>query len=170
MKLDNKNKLLIAGCLVLLFATYKLALSKTMAIQEEYGNLKSKRIQAQDIPEQLALLAQKEQYYDSIMQRMDIGDTSIQNNLLRTINEQAKVRNVKVIDFNPPHTHSFEDHKLLTHSIVLNGSYTDILQVAYMLEHKGSFGDIVHMDFEKKKDYRKRKSFLEATIFVQHIE
>ncbi len=170
MKLDNRNKLLIVGCLVLLFATYKLALSKTVAIREEYGNLKSKSIQAQDIPEQLALLAQKERYYDSIMQQMDIGDTSIQNNLLRTINEQAKIRNVKVMDFNPPHSHTFPDHKLLTHSIVLNGSYTDILQVVYVLERKGSFGDIVHMDFEKKKDHRKRKLFLEATIFVQHVE
>ncbi|WP_299535718.1 hypothetical protein [Ulvibacterium sp.] len=170
MKLDKRNKLLIAGCLVLLFATYKLALSKTMAIHREHGNLKSKSIQAGDIPVQLAILAQKEQYYDSIMQQMDIGDTSIQNNLLRTINEQAKIRNVNVMDFNPPHIQNFDNHRLLTHSIVLNGGYTDILQVVYALERKGSFGDIVHVDFEKKRDYRKRKSFLEATIFVQHLE
>lgn len=170
MKLDNRNKVLIIGCLVLLFATYELALSKTMAVQKEHGDLKSKSIQAEDIPLQLALLAQKERYYDSIMQQIDIGDTSVQNNLLRTINEQAKIRNVKVMDFNPPHTHILTDHKQLTHSIILNGGYTDILQVVHTLEQKGSFGDIVHMDFEKKKDYRKRKSFLEATVFVQHVE
>lgn len=170
MKLDNRNKVLIAACLVLLVATYKLALSKTLAAQKEYSTLKSKSIRAGDIPERLALLTQKERYYDSIMRQMDLGDTSFQNNLLRTINEQAKIRNVKVMDFNPPHVHTVNDNTLLTHSLILNGGYTHILQVIHMLERKGSFGNIVHMDFEKQKDYRKRKAFLEATIFVQHVE
>jgi len=170
MRLDKRNKALIAGCVLLSIMAYKLAISKTWQARREYKDLRTKSLATGNLPQQLALLSQKKQYYDSVMAQMDLGDTSVQNNLLRAVNEEAQKRQVKVMDFDPPHVHASGEHDLLTHSFVLNGNYTDILQVVHHLESKGNFGEVVHLDFEKKRDYSKRKPFLEAVVFVQHFE
>ena len=64
---------------------------------------------------------------------------------------------------------TFKENQYYTYSFILNGNYADILKVIHPIEQKGNFGEIVHTDFQKKKDYRTRKLTLEATVFVQQL-
>jgi len=170
MKINNKNKLLFLGILILLFASYKLALDKTFLIKKEHQRLSSQVEQFKDIPKKLSILSQKDRHYDSILGKMDLVDTSIQNNLLRTINQEANKNNIKVMDFNQPHIYQMGENNLHTYSFNLNGNYTDILKVIHTLEQRGSFGEVIHMEFEKKKNYRTNKYSLGATVFVQQVK
>lgn len=81
--------------LLLFFASYKLAIQKSIAARNECRELTSRSGPTGDIHEQIALLRQKEVYFDSILAKMDIGDTSPQNNLLRVLNQEALKNKVK---------------------------------------------------------------------------
>ena len=170
MKTSLKNKLLFGGIVLMLFVSYKLALEKTLTSRSEYLRHESLSESVKDIPKRISMLSQKESYYDSLLNNMDLGDTSVQNNLLKVLNQEADKNKIKVMDFNQPHVHKTDEGQLNTYSFKLQGTYADILKAVYTIEQKGNFGDIVHLNFEKQKDYRKRKPYLEATVLVQNIE
>lgn len=161
---------MFAGMLLLLFASYKLAVQKTIVARNEYRELASRSDLTGDIPGQIAVLRQKETYLDSILSKMDLGNTSVQNNLLRALNREAGKNGVRVMDFNEPHIFMGDGHLTSTCSFALRGGFGDILRTVHTLEQKGSFGKVVHLDLEKKKDFRTAESYLEAIVFVQRIQ
>lgn len=158
------------GIVLMLLASYRFAISNTLDARKEYQRLELQKDQVGNIPKTIAALRQKESYYDSILKKMDIGDTSVQNNLLRIINEEAKGQNVKVMDLNEPHVEFEDNNRRITYSFSLGGGYTGILKTIHTIERKGNFGEIVHLDFEKKKNYRTGRSSLEAIVFVQQMK
>lgn len=170
MKINTKNKLLFLGIVILVFASYKLAINKTMWMRGEYQRLELQVDKFKDIPQKLSILGQKNSYYDSILGKMDLVDTSIQNNLLRTINQEAGKNNISVMDFNQPHVYQMGENTLYTYSFNLSGNYTNVLKVIHTIEQKGNFGEIVHVNFEKKKNYKTNKQHLGATIFIQQVK
>jgi hypothetical protein len=138
-------------------------------MRAQYGELTSGRISMQDTPAKLYLLTEKEGYYDSILKQMDIGETSLQNNLLRILNQESSKNDLKIIDFNQPHIYKTETNSLYTYSFGLKGGYPNILKTIHTLEQNGKFGEVVHIDFEKKKNYRTNKSYLEAKVLLQQV-
>ena len=170
MKSKKKIQLLIGGILLLLFVCYKLALQNTLDVKGEYNRLIASTESLKDTPKRLSLLHQKENYFDSILNQMDLGDTSMQNNLLRVLNEEGEKNNLKVIDFNQPHVFSSDGNELYTYSFVLNGNYNNILKTIYTLEQLGNFGDVVHVNFEKKKNYRTQRNSLTAKVLIQQLK
>lgn len=170
MQIDNRNKLLFAGIIIMLFASYYFAIDKTLVLRKESERLSTQVEQFKDIPNKLAILNQKNVHFDSILGKMDLVDTSIQNNLLRTINQEAAKNNIKVMDFNQPHLYQMGENSLHTYSFKLDGNYTDILKVIHTIEQKGNFGEIVHIDFQKKKNYKTNRYSLGATVFVQQVK
>lgn len=101
---------------------------------------------------------------------MNLEDTSLQNNLLRVLNEEALLNNLDIIDFNQPHIHLNELNETHTFTFKLKGGYVDILKTIHALEQKGNFGKIVHLNFEKKKNYRTNRFSLNATVFIQYLK
>lgn len=170
MKIDKKNKMLFAGMLLLLLVSYQFAINKTILLGKESKRLNIEVEKFKDIPNKLSILHQKNIHYDSILGKMDLVDTSIQNNLLRTINQEAAKTNTKVMEFKQPHLYQVGENSLHTYSFNLNGNYKNILKVVHTIEQKGSFGEIVHVDFQKKKNYRNNKYNLGATVFVQQTK
>jgi hypothetical protein len=161
--------MLLAGVVITLLVSYRFALRNTLEQRHQYLQLSSQAVSVEDMPSRLALLKRKEWYYDSVLTQMDLGDTSLQNNLLRVMNEESSKNDLKIIDFNQPHIYKTETNSLYTYSFGLNGGYANILKTIHMLEQNGKFGEVVHIDFEKKKNYRSNKSYLEAKVLLQQV-
>lgn len=170
MKSSSKNNILLGSIVLALFICYKLAIQKTIVFRNEYQELVTETSSVKEIPRQLAVLKKKEKYYDSILQNMDLEDTSLQNNLLRVLNEEVLLNNLDIIDFNQPHIHQNELNETHTFTFKLKGEFVDILKTIHALEQKGNFGKIVHLDFVKKKNYRTNKYSLSASVFLQIIK
>lgn len=168
--ISKKNIQLLLGIGLLLVASYYLAIQKTLILKNQSDRLQSQSEQYRNIPNKLNLLRQKNVYFDSILTNMDFNDTSIQNNLIRIINQEAKKNKVKVMDFNQPHLFQIGETNEYTYSFDLSGNFVDILRVANEIELKGNFGEIIHLNFEKKKDYKTSKSFLTTTILMQQVK
>ncbi len=165
----RKNIVLTLLFFLVLSVSYQLAIRRTLNLRNEYLSLKAEEESFQNLPQQLALLSKKEMYLDSILRKLDLGNTSMENNLLRTINREAALNGLKVIDFNPPHVFQFNGTDHISYNFVFRGSYTNILKALYTIETKSGFGEIIHLNFTKRKNYRTGKHYLEVTVFLQKL-
>ncbi len=170
MNSRTKNGVLLLSVLVTVVLCYKFAISNTLEQKREYEKLRTEQTLFENTPEKLALLVKKQVYYDSVLNKMNLGNTSIENNLLRVVNIEVEKHGLKLIDFNRPHVSMMNGNQLNTLDFTLDGNFTSILKTIYTLEQKNNFGEIVHLHFRKNKNYRTHKNYLTARMFLQHIE
>ncbi|MFS4493206.1 hypothetical protein [Maribacter sp. 2308TA10-17] len=170
MSSKTKNIVLIGAIFLVLFLCYQFAISNTLRLKNEHNVLQTEQKLLENAPEKMGILTQKKIYYDSILNKMNLGNTSIENNLLRVITLEVEKNNLKLIDFNDPHTFEINSSQLNTFDFTLEGDFTALVKTIYVLEQKHTFGEVVHLNFEKKKNYRTNKNYLTARVFIQNIE
>ena len=85
MTIQQKNKLLVLGFVAILVIGYFLSISETFSLKRNYDQLKENERIFENIPKRLKVLTQKEVYYDSLLSSNQITETSLQNNLLKTV-------------------------------------------------------------------------------------
>ncbi|MFD0862232.1 hypothetical protein ACFQ1M_08420 [Sungkyunkwania multivorans] len=169
MSSRNKNIILVIGLLFLAFLGYRFAISKTVAARSTYKKLSRQAILFENLPKQFSVLKQKERYYDSLLAAYQIKGNSIQSNLLKTVNTYADEHRLKVIAFKEPHILERENATLSTYSFSLEGDFSSILRLIHQLERRTRYGELVNVHFEKKKNYRTRKFYLQAHILLQVV-
>ncbi|WP_323787700.1 hypothetical protein [Psychroserpens sp.] len=163
----NKNILLVAGFVFTLFICYQLAISKTIIQKQEYDVLKKQQVLFKNAPQKLSLLKKKEVYYDSILNKYQLDGSSVENNLLKTINVFATTNNIKVVSFLKPHIIFKEDLIIKTYEFILEGDFNNINQLIHQLEQMTKFGEVVNLQFEKKKNHKTGKQYLQANILLK---
>ncbi|WP_458628620.1 hypothetical protein [Winogradskyella sp. PC D3.3] len=167
MSKKQKNIALIIGFLIALILCYQLAISNTLQQKKQYNALKAQELLFKNAPKQLSLLKQKEVYYDSLLTKYQLDGSSIQNNLLKVINVFANDNNLKVVSFLEPHTISKNDLTINTYEFELEGNYNAINQLIFQLEQQTKFGEIINLHFEKKKNFRSGKYYLQASVLLR---
>jgi hypothetical protein len=115
-------------------------------------------------------LEQKEKHYDSLLRHYQITETSLQNNLLQTIDRYAKDQSLKVVSFSEPHAYTEDDKTTSSYAFSVAGDFQEILGLAYQLEQRNKFGMIASLDFEKKTDYRNGSKHLEGHFILQLVQ
>lgn len=167
MAKKTKNILLVIGFLLALVLCYQLAIAKTVAIKKEYVSLKHQETLFENTPKQVSMLKQKQQYYNSLLSKYQLNGSSVQNNLLKTINTFADSTNIKVISFLEPHVIHKEDLKISTYQFILEGDFNAILKLIHKLEQETKFGEIIHLAFEKKTNFKTGHVYLQAQVFLK---
>ncbi|RIV36659.1 hypothetical protein D2V08_01730 [Flagellimonas lutimaris] len=170
MRLDNRNKMLVGGFILSLAVSYQLAIKKILALRSAHLKNTELRERAKDMPRKLAALRQQEMQLDAQFKKLYLESSNFQNELLRFLNEQGSGHSVKIMDFKALHVIIEGNTTTRTYQFILEGNFTDILKVVHALETQGSFGGVTHMAFEKQKDPRQRKSYLQASLHLQQIE
>lgn len=165
----TKNILLIIGFCLAMVLSYKLAFSKTFALKERINILEMKTKSLGNTAIIAANLEQREKFVDSILSLNNMKGNSVQNNLLEFLNSKSDSEGFTISDFNEPHTFSQDGATITSYRFTLKGSYDDIEQVLYSLEQEYNFGQIAHVHFEKEKDYRKGKNYLECFVIVESL-
>lgn len=94
-------------------------------------------------------------------------DSSVQNYLLEFLNTKSESVDFTILEFKEPHVFSQNGATTTSYRFTLEGSYEEIEQVLYSLEQEYNFGRIAHVHFEKKKDYRKGKNYLECFVIIE---
>jgi len=171
MNIDKKNIGLLIGFLVMLFIAYKFSISKTFKVKNEYEKLKNEQERISDLPNQISYLKQQSAYYDQILLKNQISsENSFQNNLLTIVNSYASKNDLEIMGFKQPHVFPEKDAIIKTYNFSVKGNYTSILKLLYSIEQYGNYGKIISVDFEKKKNYKSNKVFLECDVFLQRVE
>jgi len=78
--------------------------------------------------------------------------------------------NLRIVNFPDIHTIIVNSYKITTMFAGVEGNYSNLLKMVYKLERNKKTGRLASVYFRKKKDYRKNKEFLSATIFLQNYE
>jgi len=169
MKQSNKNKLLILGFFLAILIAYQLAFSKTFEIKSELATLEKQSISFENMARLSATINEREKFVDSILKKNNIKNTSIQNNLLELLNKQSLEKGFTISKFVEPHIVSKENITTTSFQFTLKGNFKNLLEVIYQLEQNYNYGKIVHINFEKKRDYRKRKDELFCFVLLESL-
>lgn len=167
MTKKTKMIVLLVGFLLALLLCYQLAISKTVALKKEYNSLKQQELLFKNTPKQVSLLKQKKTYYDNLLSKYQLNGSSVQNNLLKTINAFADSSKIKVVSFLEPHIINKNDLKISSYQMTLEGDFNAILKLIYILEQKTKFGEITNLHFEKKTNFRMGKKYLQARLLLK---
>lgn len=170
MTARNKNIIAIAGFVMALVLCYTLAISGTVRTKREYNALKAEEALFNNIPKQLSVLNEKNAYYDSLLREFRIGGTSMQHNLLKTVNQNAEELGLKVIAFNEPHIFNKDGLQVHSYSLTVEGGFNDILAFVYRLEQQTGYGEIVNLYLEKKKNFRTGKEYLQVQLLIRNFD
>ncbi len=162
-----KNILLILGFLFSLIISYKLAISNTVSLKKEYKSLKQHEELFKNSPKQLSILKQKQKYYDSLLVNYQLDGSSMQNSLLKSINLFADQNNLIVNSFLEPHIIVENDLSIKTYEFSIEGDYNSILKLIHLLEQQTKFGEIINLQFEKKKNYKTGKDYLQTRVLLK---
>lgn len=167
MTQKTKNIILVVAFLLTVVIAYKYAIANTLQLKSEYNTLKQEAVVFDNMPQQLSSLKQREKYYDSLLTKYQLGESSMQNNMLRTINTYAEVNKLKVIDFLEPHKITQNDLSINTYQFTLEGDYNAIISLIHQLEQETKFGEIINLNFKKLKNYRTGKYYLQAGVLLK---
>lgn len=167
MKSKQRLIILLVGVIVVAIVCYQFAISETIVLKEQYTHLKQQEILFKNTPKQLTLVKKKQQYYESILTKYQLNESSVQNSLLQNITVFAKNNQLKVIDFIEPHVSSKNDIVIKTYQFTLEGEYNNILTLIHKLEQETKFGEIINLHFKKEKNYRTGKYYLQAKVLLK---
>jgi hypothetical protein len=170
MNIRRKNITLILGFLGILLIGYVVSISETITLKKHYKTLKHQEELYANIPQRLFALEQKEKHYDSLMDHYQITETSLQNNLLKTIERYAMTQSLRATSFDEPHSVHLDGRQLSSYAFTVTGDFQSILGLAYHLEQKSKFGMIANVHFEKQKSYRTGKESLQGHFVLQLIQ
>jgi DNA polymerase III delta prime subunit len=167
MTQKTKNILIVIGFVLVSVIAYKFAISNTLVLRKDYKNLEKETLLFNTMPLKLSALKQKEKYYDSLLIKYQISGGSVQNSLLKTINDSAHKNNLKVIGFIEPHKILQNDVTINTYEFTLEGDYNAIIRLTHHLEQQTKFGEIINLNFKRLKNYKTGKHYLQAHILLK---
>lgn len=165
----QKNIALILGFILVLFISYKYAISNTLELKKEYKSLKQQELLFKNVPKQFSILKQKEKYYDSLLVKYQLKGSSVQNSLLKNINTFAETNNIQLVSFLEPHIFQKDNLIYNTYQFTLQGRFNNILELIHKLEQDTKFGEITNLYFERKKNYKTGKRYLEASVLLRSL-
>ena len=167
MTQKTKNIVLIVGFLLVVIIAYKFAIANTLQLKNEYKVLKQEAVVFDNMPQQLSSLKQREKYYDSLLTKYQLGESSMQNSMLKSINTFADANQLKVIDFIKPHKIIKNDLTINTYQFTLQGDYNAIIALIHQLEQQTKFGEIINLNFKKQKNYKTGRFYLQASVLLK---
>ncbi|WP_442267057.1 hypothetical protein ACSIGC_04990 [Tenacibaculum sp. ZS6-P6] len=169
MNFKKKNLLLLIGFVLSLPLLYFISFSNTFELKEKYKNLIKEKESADNISTNLMMLKQEEKYIDSILKSENILlNNSFQQILLKKINSYKQKNKVEIVEFNNYVQVSDNGIKCQIYPITIRGDYNSLLQFLNFFEKEG-LGEIKSYSFIKKKDYSRRKEYLNLEILFKRV-
>jgi len=168
MTLNKKNKLLLVGFAIVLYVCYSFAISNTINYYKEY-HVKQQEIAADsNMPKVVGQLIQKEKQLDQVLSQYDVNiSESFQNDLLKQLTSYSDSYKLKIVDFQEPHTISQKGFTTTSYIFSLEGSFNGCLAVLNTIENNPSLGNIKHLNFVKKKNYKTNTDQLFVEVIMQ---
>ena len=84
-----------------------------------------------------------------------------------TVEDRINLFSEKVVNFLEPHETIQNDLTVKTYGFTLEGDYNAILRLAHKLEQETKLGEIINLHFEKKKNFRSWKYYLQAKVLLK---
>jgi len=169
MKLNKKNKFSLLGFLVVLYICYSFAFSNTIDIYKQY-QLQNEALNTDDFSTNtLKTLFVKEKQLDELLaKKLPSNSESSQNELLKLLNLYSNKFNLKIVDFNEPHSLIIKGKNVTSYIFTLQGSYNGCVTLLNKIE-SSNIGIIKHVNFNKKRNYKYNSDELFVEIVLEDL-
>ena len=170
MTIFKKNSLLLLGFASSLCICYTLALQPTFALQATASKLKEKQRIHKNTLASLRELSLRNQQYDVVLKTYPMGnDASLQSGLLEIVNRFGTQYPLRIVSFKEPLSFKENNTSFTTYAFQVRAGYPTLVKLIYALEQEYKFGKIQAVIFEKKKNYKTHRMYLDCEIYIQRI-
>lgn len=156
--------LLAAFALLWLFA-YQFSIKQTVNQLGEYFQNKQNLEEAASAPQRIAKY-QNQLNQLNANQQYQVYDRA---NLFEQVNTFCREHDLSLSNFSPEEVQQEGEFQIFTNQIMVEGKYVDMVKLAYTLEFEQGLGHLAAATFERKKDLRSRKTYLEGALFLQNL-
>lgn len=169
MKQKTKNIFLIIGFILVLIIAYQYAFSTTFELRADVKQLELNYSDPQKMNKFSAKIISRTFYADSILSSNKVTSGSVQSNLLDFLNEKAEHDNIIISEFSEPHIFDFESGKSKSYIFSIQGEYRELERTLYELEQSHAFGEVINVSFQKLRNHRKQRDYLECEIVLNNF-
>jgi hypothetical protein len=166
----KKNMYLLAGVVLFAFLSYKMAFQNTLTAYREVCSLKEQLRMAQDAPKKINALQQQMISIERILGTGQRADTNVQQQLLGIVTDYCQKSNTVLREFPKTIQKTQDDYLVETNIFILEGNFTKLLRLIYLLEQKNRIGKIASVNFLSKKDFKTKLPALTSTIYLQNVK
>ncbi|KFF02614.1 hypothetical protein [Flavobacterium reichenbachii] len=168
MNLNRTNKLLLVGFCIVLYICYSFAISNTIMYYTQYKKKQQEIATDSSMPKLTMQLVQKEKQLDEILSNYDINiSESFQNDLLKQLTLYSNNYSLKIVDFKEPHIVSQKGFTVTSYTFSLEGSFNGCLALINQVENNPMLGNIKHLNFSKKRNYKTNTDQLFLEVVMQ---
>ena len=146
----KKEYLLIAGTLLLLLISYRLAFKNTIEAWQSHRQLQTQLDQSSDLNYQPGYLERKNNNLDQLIALYKADTTAFRSNIISTIAGIAERENVKLTDV-PVQDVSFQTGQFIIEKLDFEGNYFSLLKLANDLQSTNGIGTIREETWRLKK-------------------
>jgi acetolactate synthase small subunit len=169
MNKKQKNIALWVGFFLVLWMVYLFAIQKTLETKAICSTLQKEKELLHNATQKMSYLQQKNKHFNALLEENNISEnSSFQQILLQKISAFSEKENLEILGFNEPHRIENGDTREETYFIEIKGDFTHILQLINSLEQK-QLGELISVNFIKKKNYRTNRKYLIAQLYLQKI-
>jgi hypothetical protein len=165
-----KNKYLIAGGAFFLIIAYILAFNKTLELYLFNKAQKAKLIHAKEAPEKRRLMEIKSNALKEKLSSYFADSLKDQGHLLEVVSIFCSKNNLLLQEL--PNEEFYEDKEFIigTTKLKVEGHFTDLLKLLYLLEQKEAVGRVTSSSFDMIYDNKRKKKVLVLTMYIQTLK
>jgi hypothetical protein len=169
-KIPEKYKfyLLSALLLIVLIVCYKIAFKSTFEMIKQSGELKSKEAVAADIQAKTALLSQQLKEMNSTYFNENKSQLNTHELILEKISSFSYTNSVKLVEFPSKQLFQKATVEVETHTALLSGRFTNLLQVVSEMELYQQTGRMVSVGFYAEEDRKTKTRNLYSRLYIQN--
>ena len=166
----KKNRLLLFGSVAFLVFVYFFTISDTIDLLMEHQVVKEKLAEAQNAPAQITTLEARMLKMDEQVGMFMSSADFTQDTLIDLVSRFCNENHLDLKEYPSPDLNKENDYRIATNRIVAQGSYANLLKLAYALEQEFRVGRIASLQFNSLKNNKTKKLYLNATILLQNYK
>ena len=169
MEYKQKNRILIAGFVVLLFIAYQFSLKKTFELHTSINKLSKDKELLLNAGGRIESMQMENKYLDAVLKSNDVSaDKSFEQTLLEKTVQLEKQHQLKLVSFDKPHVYESDETSILSYVIEMKGDFRNLMLFASNLEQQ-RLGEFVSTSFIKSRNYQIGKNELTCKLIVQRL-
>jgi len=165
--MNGKNKLYIlgGGLLLLTLCAYFFSIKNTFNLLKDNKIKEQKLSTLQSAPTQIATLKNQLSTFKTTINQKEYDREEI----FKSINSFCTKNNLKLGKFYPEIREQSNDLEIIIDKIEVEGTYKNMVKLAYEIEHTQELGQMASLNFEKRKDRRNKRDFLIGELYLRNL-
>jgi hypothetical protein len=166
----KKNKLLLVATVLFAFLVYRLSVSNTLEAYTKCAQLEQQLTLIDEAPEQLAGIEKQLKEFEQILGKDERGN--YQEELLELVSNYCASHQLILRDYPNPFLYQEQDFSVETNKITTEGSFIQLVQMAYLIEQKKKLSRIASFELQTftRNIEGQKKIYLSSTLYLQHIK